>query len=181
MKYYMVKPFQIGMVEKDINAKESDQYVIIDLISSEQLLYCEDKCFLITPELLLDLKKNNLTDVNVVKPKNMKFSMQHNMDYPNKRMRDWYRLIPFRYDQSKNQEIFLDQNDNLIVNERVFKILKNHRIIRAKYTEFYLDEVEDFEAEIEEQPVFKHNIKNSYRDMLVFVVIIITIAYIFFK
>ncbi len=45
MNYYMVKPFRIGMIEKDINVKESDQYVIIDLISSEELLYCEDNCF----------------------------------------------------------------------------------------------------------------------------------------
>jgi hypothetical protein len=57
----MVKPFRIGMIEKDINVKESDQYVIIDLISSEEILYCDDNCFLITPELLLDLKENNLT------------------------------------------------------------------------------------------------------------------------
>lgn len=181
MNYYVVKPFRIGMIEKDINVKESDQYVIIDLISSEELLYCEDNCFLITPELLLDLKENNLTNVNVVKPKNMKFSIQHNMDYPNKRMRDWYRLIPFKYDQSKNQEMFLDQNDNLIVNERIFNILKKHRIIRAKYTEFHIDEAKDFEEEIDEQPVFKKDIKNSYRDLLVFVVIILTVAYIFFK
>lgn len=181
MKYYMVKPFRIGMVEKDINIKESDQYISIDIISSEQLLYCEDNCFLITPELLLDLKENNLTNVNVVKPKNMKFSIQHNMDYPKKKMREWYRLIPFKYDNSKNQEIFLDQDNNLIVNERVFKILRNHRIIRAKYTEFHIDDVEDFEDEIEEKPVFKNNMKNSYRDMLVFVVIILTVAYIFFK
>jgi hypothetical protein len=33
MKYYMLKPFRIGILENDINVKESDQYVIIDLIS----------------------------------------------------------------------------------------------------------------------------------------------------
>lgn len=181
MKYYKVKPFQIGMIEKDTSVKESDQYVIIDIISSEALLYCEDNCFLLTPELLIDLKENNLTGVNVVKPKNMKFSVQHNMDYPNKRMRDWYRLIPFRYDQSKNQEIFLDQHDNLIVNERIFKILQSHRIKRAKYSEHNIEQVKDYEPDVREQPVFKEEVKNRYRDILVFIIIMITVAYMFFK
>ncbi|ELL2572440.1 hypothetical protein Q6O01_004604 [Salmonella enterica] len=181
MKYYNVKPFTVGMIEKVIGVKESDQYVIIDLISSEELLYCEDNCYLITPELLIDLKESNLTGVNVVKPKNMKFSMQHNMEYPNKRMRDWYRLIPFKYDNSKNQEIFLDNNDNLIVNERVFRIFQNHRIKRAKYTEYQINNENDYEPEIVEQPLFKNEIKNNYKDIIVFIIIMITVAYMFFK
>ncbi len=61
----------------------------------------------------------------------------------------------------KNQEMFLDQNDNLIVNERIFNILKKHRIIRAKYTEFHIDEAKDFEKEIDEQPVLKKGHKKT--------------------
>ena len=58
MKYYLIKPFRIGMVENSLNVKESDQYVIIDLISGEEILYCDDNCFLITPQLLKSLKEN---------------------------------------------------------------------------------------------------------------------------
>ncbi|EIS4461261.1 hypothetical protein [Enterobacter asburiae] len=181
MKYYKVKPFRIGMIEKDLNIKESEQYVIIDLISSEDLLYCDDNCFLITPKLLLDLKNNNLTGVNVLKPKNMKFSIQHNMKHPNKRMRDWYRLIPFRYDQTKQQEIFLDHNDNLIVNERIFQLFKKHRIIRANYIEHHLDEDNAYEEEVAEKPVFKAQTNNNYKEIIIFIIIMFTIAYMFFK
>jgi hypothetical protein len=36
MKYYMLKPFRIGILENDITVKESEQYVIIDIISGEK-------------------------------------------------------------------------------------------------------------------------------------------------
>ena len=35
MKYYMLKPFRIGILENDITVKESEQYVIIDIISEQ--------------------------------------------------------------------------------------------------------------------------------------------------
>lgn len=181
MKYYLIKPFRIGMVENSLNVKESDQYVIIDLISGEEILYCDDNCFLITPRLLKSLKENNLTGVNIVKPNNMKFSVEHNMQYPNKKLRDWYRLIPFRYDNDKNQEMFLDQNNNLIINERIKKILLSHRVIRASITEYKIDEVEDYEEEEIEQEVFREEPKKSYKEILTFIIIVITMIYIFFK
>lgn len=181
MKYYLIKPFRIGMVENSLNVKESDQYVIIDLISGEEILYCDDNCFLITPQLLKSLKENNLTGVNIVKPNNMKFSVEHNMQYPNKKLRDWYRLIPFRYDNDKNQEIFLDQNNNLIINERIKEILLSHRVIRASINEYKIDDVEDYEEEIIEQEVFKKEPKKNYKDILIFVIIMFCIMYIFFK
>lgn len=151
MKYYMLKPFRIGILENDITVKESEQYVIIDIISGEEILYCDDNCYLITPTLLKSLKDSNLTGVNVVKPKNMKFSIEHNMKHPNKSLREWYRLIPFKYDSSKNQEIFLDQYDNLIINERIKNIIYNkdvHRVKRAYITEFEMDKVVHHDEEI---------------------------------
>ena len=103
------------------------------------------------------------------------------MQYPNKKLRDWYRLIPFRYDNDKNQEIFLDQNNNLIINERIKEILLSHRVIRASITEYKIDDVEDYEEEIIEQEVFKKEPKKNYKDILIFVIIMFCIMYIFFK
>ncbi|HCS7306673.1 TPA: hypothetical protein OR428_004026 [Escherichia coli] len=184
MKYYMLKPFRIGILENDITVKESEQYVIIDIISGEEILYCDDNCYLITPTLLKSLKDSNLTGVNVVKPKNMKFSIEHNMKHPNKSLREWYRLIPFKYDSSKNQEMFLDQYDNLIINERIKNIIYNkdiHRVKRAFITEYEMDKVVHHDEEIIEQPVFKKENKTTFKDWCVFMFILITIIYLFFK
>ncbi|HAT7511052.1 hypothetical protein FMC70_19655 [Salmonella enterica subsp. enterica serovar Enteritidis] len=181
MKYFLIKPFRVGLVENSLNVKESDQYVIIDLISGEEILYCDDNCFLITPRLLKSLKENNLTGVNVLKPKNMKFSVEHNMQYPNKKLRDWYRLIPFKYEHDKNQEIFIDHNNNLIINERIKKIILSHRVIRASITEYKIDDVEDYIEEEIEQEVFKKEPKRNYKEILTFLIIMFTIMYLFFK
>jgi hypothetical protein len=161
MKYYMLKPFRIGILENDITVKESEQYVIIDIISGEEILYCDDNCYLITPTLLKSLKDSNLTGVNVVKPKNMKFSIEHNMKHPNKSLREWYRLIPFKYDSSKNQEIFLDQYDNLIINERIKNIIYNKDVHRVKslYTEYEIDKVEHHDEEIMSNLFLRRKIK----------------------
>ncbi|EAS4985486.1 hypothetical protein D7X41_19840 [Salmonella enterica] len=181
MKYYLIRPFKIGMVENSLNVKESDQYVIIDLISGDEILYCDDNCFLITPRLLKSLKENNLTGVNVVKPKNMKFSVEHNMQYPNKKLRDWYRLIPFRYDGSNNQEVFIDHNSNLIVNERIKDIILSHRVIRAKFIEYMINDVEEYKEETVEQEIFKKEPKKNYKDIIIFLIIMFSIMYLFFK
>ncbi len=89
-------------------------------------MYCDPGCYLISRSLLNTLIESNVDCVNIIKHEDLKikFSVKHNMEHPNKRIPKWYRLIPFKKKGEKSKEIYLNENNDLIVNERILNLLK---------------------------------------------------------
>lgn len=180
-EYYLIQPFEAGEVELSQLKKESEQTVIIDTLSRDDILYCAEGCYLITEELFKSLKDSGLTGVNVVKPKNIKFSAKHNIDYPNQTMPDFTRLIVFPFDESKSQEMFLNKNNNLVINSRMKRIFDNHRTLRCKKYDYTLEEVNEYDDfDLIENPVFKKEKNNKGRNAVIFSVVIISVMMLFF-
>lgn len=190
-EYYLLEPILCGEVELNFKKKESEQIIIIDLISQDDIIYCADGCFLITARLLKSLKEANLKGVNILKPQHIKFSAQHNIAYPNQTMPEWYRLIPFEYDGSNTQEMFLNEEGKLIINDRINQVLREkldcesndfkHRLIRMKRYSYDLNDLENHEDESEEREVFKKDKSTLIGELAIFMITIITVAYLFFK
>lgn len=184
IKEYTVHPFVVGECAKD--KFESEEVVAIDIISREELCYCEPDCYLISTRLLNTLVENNVSGVNVIKHEDLKikFSVKHNIDYKNKSIPKWHRLIPFtKTEDIKNQEIYLNDKGEMVINDRIYTLLKHkeHRIKRALIEE-YEDEKEKIIIEEEKpKPVFKEENNTTKKQVITFVLIMAAVAYWFFK
>lgn len=183
-KEFKVHPFVIGECAKD--KFESEEIIALDIISREELVYCDPGCYLISWKLLNTLIDNNVSCVNIIKHEDLKikFSVKHNMDYQNKSLPRLHRMIPFeKSDEIKNQEIYLTEKGELIINERVYDLLRNkqHRIRRAIIEE-YEDEKEKVIIEEEKpKPVFIDEKKSTIKQIAIFIFIMSAVAYWFFK
>lgn len=184
IKEYTVHPFIVGECAKD--KFESEEVVAIDIISREELCYCEPDCYLISTRLLNTLVENNVSGVNVIKHEDLKikFSVKHNIDYKNKSIPKLHRIIPFeKSEEIKNQEMYLNESGELIISERIYNLIKykEHRIKRASIEE-YEDENEKIIIEEEKQkPVFREEKSSTKKQTIIFIIIMSAIAYWFYK
>ncbi|MBZ6397562.1 MULTISPECIES: hypothetical protein [Pantoea] len=182
---YLIKPFKVG--ECSIDEYESNEIVIIDIISRERLLYCEPGCYLVSTPLLLSLKENNVVDLNVIPHEelNIKFSALHNMENPNKTIPRWHRIIPFGRDlnDKREKEIYLNERDELIINERIKNILMEHKekLKRTKIYEYSDFDVDDFVKENDPKPVFKKEKNEIAKGIAIFALVMGLVAYWFFN
>ncbi|EPF5079398.1 hypothetical protein ACSSUQ_004236 [Yersinia enterocolitica] len=182
-KEYVIQPFTVGM--SSIDKFESEEVVIIDIITREEIAYCEPNCYLISDDLLKTLIKNNVDCVNILKndDMNIKFSILHNMKFQNKRVPRWNRMIAFKkdYDKKEFKEIYINSDNELVINQRVLDLIKKHRVKRALIQD-HKNEIESKIVEEEKaQPIYKLEKNNNLRSTLIFVVIMSLIAYWFFK
>ncbi|EDS7657946.1 hypothetical protein C0N38_004296 [Salmonella enterica subsp. enterica serovar Oranienburg] len=182
-KEYVIHPFIAG--ECSIDKFESEEIVVIDITTREEIVYCDPGCYLITKSLLDTFIENNVDCVNIITHEDLKikFSVKHNMKYPNKKIQEWYRMIPFPKDSGGDpKEIYLNENNELIINERVFNLLKDkeHWLERA-LIEKYEDEHEAKIIEEEKaKPVFITEKNNTMKQIIIFSVIMSVVAYWFF-
>lgn len=120
--WYLVEPFEAGeLFYKD---PFSSPTFIVDTISRDGIIYFNENGYLITPIFLEILQKNNLTGIHIDGKPDAKFSVQHNMKYPNQSLPQWYRMIPFILPEDGSmREVYLDDRKNLIVSERIKNVL----------------------------------------------------------
>ena len=168
-KEYVIHPFVAGECS-------------IDNFESEEIVYCDPGCYLISRSLLNTLIESNVDCVNIIKHEDLKikFSVKHNMEHPNKTIPKWYRLIPFNKGEER-KEIYLNEKNDLIVNERILNLLKRHRVKRLKIEEYE----DEHEAKIIEEenakPVFITDKNNTMKQIIIFIVIMAVVAYWFFN
>lgn len=179
-KEYVIHPFIAG--ECSIDKFESEEIAVIDIITREEIVYCDPGCYLISRSLLNTLIESNVDCVNIIKHEDLKikFSVKHNMEHPNKRIPKWYRLIPFKKGE-KSKEIYLNENNDLIVNERILNLLKRHRVIRLKIEEYEDEHEAKIIEEEKAKPVFITEKNNTMKQIIIFSVIMSVVAYWFFK
>lgn len=177
--YYYFQPFRAGSVSYDNNGAT----YIIDILSRDDILYFDDYDYLITENALDVLKKNNLTGVNIDNA-NVKFSIKHNIKYQNQKLPKFYRFIPSENEESNLKEIFLDENQNLIINKRIKKIFTNKETFRlehGRFQEIVNDDDIALQEENESKPVFKEEVKTTKKQIIYFLIIMAGVIYTFFK
>jgi len=102
------------------------------------------------------------------------------MEHPNKTIPKWYRLIPFSKGEER-KEIYLNENNDLIVNERILNLLKRHRVKRLKIEEYEDEHEAKIIEEEKAKPVFITDKNNTMKQIIIFIVIMAVVAYWFFN
>lgn len=184
--WYLVEPFEAGeLFYKD---PFSSPTFIVDTISRDGIIYFNENGYLITPALFQILKQNNLVGVNIDLEPDAKFSVQHNMKYPNQSLPQWHRMIPFILPEDGSmREIYLDSRKNLIISERIKNVLdkavaeKKIRLKRVKFHPYQNKEEEEIEEANTEKEVFKEEKESPIKGIIIFLIVMSAIAYWFFK
>lgn len=181
--YFYFKPFRSGSVSYP---QKNEAIYIIDILTRDDIIYFDDFGYLITQRALEVLQENNLKGVKVDHAV-VKFSIQHNMKYKDQKVPKYYRLIPLPYDDKELKEVFLDEQYNLIINDRIKEALLNNvalnklRLKHAFFDEVVLNDVVDKTEEDEEEPVLKSEVKSWKRQIIIFTAVMAIVGYFFFK
>lgn len=181
MSFYEIKPIKVGNV---VYPQNKNPIFSIDLISRDEILFFDSESYpelMVSEKLYNKLKNESFTGFSF--PEYTKeFSIQHDIDHPNKRLPDWIRMMPFRNEQQSNLDMCLTNDNKLIISSALKNFLQeNARIKRCTFEKIIVEhEVKKNEVE-NSQPIFKQEKEKPLIGILAVFVIVAIIGYIVFN
>lgn len=181
MSLYEIKPIKVGT----LTYTSSVPSFSIDLVSRDELVYFENDKYpevMVSEELKDKLLAENFSGIAFLDFNKM-FSVEHDIEHPNKKLPNWYRMTILR--ESKNQEtdFYLTDDNRMFLNSRAKSFLiENARLKRCTFEKIKNDKNQSkIVVENEEKPIFKQEKEKPLIGILAVIVVVAIIGYIVFN
>lgn len=182
MSFYEIKPIKVG----SLTYTSSVPTFSIDLVSRDEIVYFENDRYpelMVTEQLKNKLLSENLTGFTFLEFNKM-FSVEHDMEHPNKKLPKWYRMTILRQNKDIQTDFYLTDDNKMIINSKSKNFLmENARLKRCTFDKIRHDKLEtnnstDME---EEKPIFKQEKEKPLIGILAIILIVAVIGYLVFN
>lgn len=181
MSLYEIKPIKVGNV---VYPQNKTPIFSIDLVSRDEIVFFDSESYpelMVSRELYEKISKESFTGFSF--PDHVKeFSIQHDINHPNKKLPDWIRMMPYRNEQQNVLDMYLTNDNKIFVNSQFKKFLQeNARVKRCTFEKITVEnEVKKNELE-QNQPIFKQEKEKPLIGILAVFIVVAIIGYIVFN